>query len=83
MDKQKILGRFKDKKAHIPQIALVDGGIVVGTEADEENKLWYVIERQGTLGLERANTVKVRQVIKRREHGSITVPMKKSSKKDE
>jgi hypothetical protein len=73
MDHKKILGKFKDKKNQRQQLQLVSGEFVVGTEADEENRLWYVIDRGGKLVLEPAKGQQVRQIFKLKDRSSVTV----------
>lgn len=73
MDHKKTLAKFKEKKNQRQQLQLVSGEFVVGTEADEQNRLWYVIDRAGTLVLEPAKGQKIRQIFKLKDKSSVTV----------
>jgi hypothetical protein len=73
MEHKKALAKFKEKKNQRKQLQLVGGEFVVGTEADEKNQLWYVIDRGGVLVLEPARGQKVRQIFKLKDRGTVTV----------
>lgn len=77
MDKKKAINKFRLVKNQRQLIQLEDG-VVVGTEADEENRLWYVVKRDGGLVVERAKGQKIRQVFDQRTSGKVTISLKKN-----
>lgn len=58
MDKQKILTRYKKEKNLRSKYKLADGGIVVGSEVDEDNHLLYIIKRKGEYTIEKAQGIR-------------------------
>lgn len=80
MDRKKILDKFKNKAIRKPQLQLKDGSVVVGSEVDSENKLWYVIEKNGVISVDRAKGKKIAAILAKDPGGSIFVPVKKKDK---
>lgn len=78
IDKIKILNKFKNLKEKRKLLSLKNNGIVIGTEVDEENKLYYVIERNGELFLERAKNQKISEIVWRQDSTKVTIPFKKN-----
>ncbi len=77
MKKDEVLQKFKEKPVHEKLLQLKRGGSVIGEEVDEENRLWYVIEKEGQITLERANGKLVENIVPHRAGGTIFVPIKR------
>ncbi len=83
MNIQEKLEKYKDKRNQEAQLRLKDGGIVVGYEVDEENRLWYAIEKEGAVTLERANRQDVVELLRRDKGSTINVPIKRRVESEE
>ncbi len=77
MNNKKILEKYNKVKNKVKQMELANDSHVVGTEVDEDNKLWYVIQKGSELTLERANRKKIKHLPPVSGKKSITVKGKK------
>ena len=75
MNKTVILNKYKNINGRKKLLGLKDGGVVIGTEVDEENKLYYIIEKNGKLLLKRAKGQKVSEIVWHRDSIKVTVPI--------
>ena len=75
MNKTVILNKYKNINGSKKLLGLKDGGVVIGTEVDEENKLYYIIEKNGKLLLKRAKGQKVSEIVWHRDSIKVTVPI--------
>lgn len=78
MNKTALLKKHEKRKE--PKMRLSDNSVVIASEVDEENKLWYVIERKGIRTLERAKGHVVTEVIEKRKGIALTIPVSRFAK---
>lgn len=71
--KEKLVKEFSKKNNKKSLIILDNEAVVTGTYVDEYNKLWYYIEQDGELKLERAKGQQIKQVFKNKSVGSIEI----------
>lgn len=76
----KILNKYKNKNLS-PKFILQDGGVVIGSEVDENNQLHYVIERGNNISIEKVSGSNNMPIIRFPVDGKKSITVDTSSQK--
>lgn len=76
MDKNKIIEKYKKLKDKEKLLITKSGETVIGNEVDENNQLWYVLEKDGNITVEKAENKRISQILWKNVGTKVTIKQK-------